>query len=122
MFYEYSTPIDSTTGLPYDLASPQSCTFSTNANGDVVNVSVSGDWSYSSGTATVTLQNGHTTNPNFSSIGVLKVWPANATNNFWQDTQFLSFAIQYRGSWDTYQQYGWGDSWSYGRIRNPESY
>ena len=120
MFYEYSTPIDPSTGLPYDLASPQSCTFSTNANGDIVNVSVSGDWSYSSGTATVTLKNGHTTNPNFSSIGVLKVWPANATNNFWQDTQFLQFAIQYGGNWETYQQYGWGDSWSYGRIRNPD--
>ena len=119
-FTETGAPIDSSTGLPYDIASPISATFSTNANGDIVNVSASGDWSFASGTATFTLKNGHTTNPNFSSIGVLKVWPANATNNFWQDTQFLLFAIQFRGSWETYQQYGWGDSWSYGRIRNPD--
>lgn len=118
-FTETGAPIDSSTGLPYDIASPISATFSTNANGDITNVSASGDWSFASGTGTFTLKNGHTTNPNFSSIGVLKVWPANATNNFWQDTQFLSFAIQFRGNWETYQQYGWGDSWSYGRIRNP---
>jgi len=119
-FTETGAPIDSSTGLPYDLANPLTATFSTNADGDIINVSASGDWSFASGSATFTLKNGHTTNPNFSSIGVLKVWPANATNNFWQDTQFLSFAIQFRGSWETYQQYGWGDSWSYGRIRNPD--
>ena len=119
-FTETGAPIDPSTGLPYDLANPLTATFSTNEDGDIINVSASGDWSFASGSATFTLKNGHTTNPNFSSIGVLKVWPANATNNFWQDTQFLSFAIQYRGSWDTYQQYGWGDSWSYGRIRNPD--
>lgn len=119
MFYEYSSPTSSTTGLPYNIATPRSSTFSTNANGDIINVSASGDWSFSSGSATFTCYNGEQPkNPDFSSIGVLKIW-SEGYNSFFQDTQFLSFAIQYRGDWATYEQYGWGDSWSYGRIRNP---
>lgn len=119
MFYEYAAPTNQTTGNPYNIATPRSSTFSTNSNGDIINVSASGDWSFSSSTATITLENGEQPkNPDFSSIGVLKIW-SEGYNSFFQDTQFVSFAIQYRGSWDTYEQYGWGDSWSYGRIRNP---
>ena len=119
LFYEASAPTNQSTGTPYNIATPRSSTFSTNANGDIVSASATGDWSFNSSTATITLENGEQPkNPDFSSIGVLKIW-SEGYNSFFQDTQFVSFAIQYRGSWDTYEQYGWGDSWSYGRIRNP---